>query len=112
AHKRAQKGVSDIDLELRGRKSLVTGASKGLGFGCAQALAGEGAEVVVVSRDEDRIAGAAGKIGAKGHLAADLAQAADCERVVAEAVRVLGGLDIMVVNAGGPPPGTFESTAI
>ena len=90
----------------------MTGASKGLGFGCAQALAGEGAEVVVVSRDEDRIAGAAGKIGAKGHLAADLAQAADCERVVAEAVRVLGGLDIMVVNAGGPPPGTFESTAI
>jgi 3-oxoacyl-[acyl-carrier protein] reductase len=97
---------------LKGRKALVTGASKGLGFGCAQALAAEGADVFVVSRDEERIEGAARKAGAKGHLAADLSKAADCERVVAEAARQLGGLDVMVVNAGGPPPGTFGSTAI
>jgi 3-oxoacyl-[acyl-carrier protein] reductase len=97
---------------LKGRKALVTGASKGLGFGCAQALAAEGADVFVVSRDADRIEEAARKVGAKAHLAADLSKAADCERVVGEAARQLDGLDIMVVNAGGPPPGTFESTAI
>src|SRR5919198_5319294 len=101
-----------MDLGLKGRKALVTGTSKGLGFGCAQALAAEGADVFIVSRDQDRIAEAASKIGARAHLAADLARAGDCERVVAEAAGRLGGLDVMVVNAGGPPPGTFESTAI
>ena len=101
-----------MDLGLKGRKALVTGASKGLGFGCAQALAAEGAEVFVVSRDEDRIGEAARKVGARGSQAADLSRAADCERVVAAAAERLGGLDIIVVNAGGPPPGTFESTAI
>jgi 3-oxoacyl-[acyl-carrier protein] reductase len=101
-----------MDLGLKGRKALVTGASKGLGFGCAQALAAEGADVFMVSRDQDRIAEAAGKVGARAHLAADLARAGDCEHVVAEAAGRLGGLDVMVVNAGGPPPGTFESTAV
>ena len=101
-----------MDLGLNGKRALVTGASKGLGFGCAQALAAEGADVFIVSRDQDRIADAASKVGAKAHLAADLAKAADCERVVTEAARQLGGLDVMVVNAGGPPPGTFENTAI
>lgn len=101
-----------MDLHLQGRKALVTGASKGLGFGCAKALADEGADVFVVSRDEGRISDAAKKAGARAHLAADLSRAADCERVVAAAADQLGGLDVMVVNAGGPPPGTFESTAV
>jgi 3-oxoacyl-[acyl-carrier protein] reductase len=101
-----------VDLHLQGRKALVTGASKGLGFGCAKALADEGADVFVASRDEGRISDAAKKAGAKAHLAADLSKAVDCERVVAAAADQLGGLDVMVVNAGGPPPGTFESTAV
>ena len=101
-----------MDLGLKGRRALVTGASKGLGFGCAQALGAEGAEVFVVSRDQERIQAAAGKVGARGSLAADLARAEDCERAVAAAAAELGGLDILVVNAGGPPPGTFESTGL
>src|SRR5919204_46480 len=56
-----------MDLGLKGRKALVTGASKGLGFGCAQALAAEGADVFMVSRDQDRIAEAAGRVGARAH---------------------------------------------
>jgi 3-oxoacyl-[acyl-carrier protein] reductase len=101
-----------MDLGLKGRKALVTGASKGLGFGCAQALAAEGSQVFVVSRDEERISKAAEKLGAAGYLAADVARGEDCERVVAAAADKLGGLDILVANAGGPPPGTFMSTEI
>ena len=99
-----------MDLGLKGRKALVTGGSKGLGFGCAQALMAEGAEVFVVSHDEGRIRAAAEKLGAAGYLAADVSRAEDCERVVDTVTKRLGGLDILVANAGGPPPGTFEST--
>jgi 3-oxoacyl-[acyl-carrier protein] reductase len=101
-----------MDLGLKGRKALVTGASKGLGFGCAQALVAEGAQVFLVSRDEERIRAAAEKVGAAGHLAADLARGDACERAVNDAAGRLGGLDILVANAGGPPPGTFDSTGI
>ena len=101
-----------MDLGLTGRKALVTGASKGLGYGCAQALIGEGADVFIVSHDEDRIRSAAEKLGAAGYLAADVSQAEACRRCVEEASRKLGGLDILVANAGGPPPGTFESTEL
>jgi 3-oxoacyl-[acyl-carrier protein] reductase len=99
-----------MDLGLAGRKALVTGASKGLGFGCAQALIAEGADVFVVSHDENRIRTAAEKLGAAGYMEADVSRDADCERVVDAAEKRLGGLDILVANAGGPPPGTFEST--
>ncbi len=99
-----------MDLGLEGRRALVTGASKGLGRASAAALAREGARVFIVSRDESQLARTASEIGAAGHLAADLSEAAGAERSVAEAVAALGGLDILVCNAGGPPPGTFQST--
>jgi 3-oxoacyl-[acyl-carrier protein] reductase len=101
-----------MDLGLKGCKALVTGASKGLGYGCAQALSREGASVFIVSRDEERLKKAADSAGAAGHLAADVSRAEDCERVVKAASDKLGGLDILVANAGGPPPGTFTTTAI
>jgi 3-oxoacyl-[acyl-carrier protein] reductase len=53
-----------------------------------------------------------GEIGAAGHLAADLSRPGEPERAVQAAVDALGGLDILVSNAGGPPPGTFESTPV
>lgn len=101
-----------MDLGLSGRRALVTAASKGLGRGCAEALAREGAKVLIVSRERERLARTAGQIGAAGHLVADLTEPDAPERVVQAAVDQLGGLDILVTNAGGPPPGTFESTAI
>jgi len=101
-----------MDLGLKDTRALVTAASKGLGRACAAALVAEGARVFIVSRDEERLAQTEREIGAAGHLAADLAQPGSPERAVEAATAALGGLDILVCNAGGPPPGTFESTPI
>jgi 3-oxoacyl-[acyl-carrier protein] reductase len=99
-----------VDLGLSGARALVTAASKGLGRACAEALAAEGARVFIVSRDAERLSRVQQKIGAEGHLAADLSEPAAPPACVEAAVSTLGGLDILVCNAGGPPPGTFEST--
>src|SRR5579875_2509779 len=99
-----------MDLGLRGCRALVTGSSRGLGRACAEALAAEEARVFVCARSREEIARAAAEIGAVGWSAADLSKAEDVRRVTAEAVEALGGLDILVTNAGGPPTGAFEST--
>lgn len=101
-----------MDLGLNGTRALVTAASRGLGRACAEALAAEGARVFLVSRDQERLARAAREVGAVGHLAADLAHPGGPEQSVQAAASVLGGLDILVCNAGGPPPGTFDSTPV
>lgn len=89
-------------------------ASRGLGFACARALAQEGCQLVICSRDAARITAAAntiaGETGSRVHaVAADVSDAAQAERLVAAAVEHLGGLDIVVHNAGGPPAGDFAS---
>lgn len=99
-----------MDLKLRGRRALVTAASRGLGRACAAALAAEGARVVIVARGLEALARTADEIGAVGREALDLSQGHAPQAAVASAVNTLGGLDILVVNAGGPPPGTFTST--
>ncbi len=84
--------------------ALVTAASKGLGFGIAQALSEEGARVAISSRSEERIAAAASQIGARPyvHDSADL----DAVPGLVDSVESdLGPLDILVTNTGGPPPG-------
>jgi 3-oxoacyl-[acyl-carrier protein] reductase len=101
-----------MDLGLKDTRALVTAASKGLGRACAAALATEGARVFIVSRNEARLAQTESAIGAVGHLAADLSQPGAPERAVEAAAGALDGLDILVCNAGGPPPGTFESTPV
>jgi 3-oxoacyl-[acyl-carrier protein] reductase len=98
-----------VDLALKNRRALVTAASKGLGRACAEALAAEGARVFVSSRDAEAIAAAGASIGAVGWSAADVAKEGDVGSLVKAAIEKLGGLDILVVNAGGPPPGTLES---
>ena len=93
-----------MDLGLDGRRALVTAASKGIGFGIAQALAGEGANVAVTSRSRERIEAAAKEIGATPfeHDTADVDAAPGLiDRVEEE----LGPLDILVTNSGGPPAG-------
>ena len=98
-----------MDLGLRDRRALVTAASKGLGRACAEALMGEGAKVFISSRSPEATAR---EIDAAGWLAADVTVSEDIDRLVVTAVEELAGLDILVVNAGGPPPGTFESTPL
>lgn len=105
-----------MDLGLRGKTAIVAAASKGLGKGVAQALAAEGANVIMFSRDEGAIRAAAAEVQARAAsgvqvvgLAADVTRAADLGRVVQTAVERFGSVDILFNNAGGPKPGMFDS---
>jgi 3-oxoacyl-[acyl-carrier protein] reductase len=97
-----------MELGLKGCRALVAGASKGLGKACAQALIGEGASVFICSRSAGELAKTATEIGAAGHAAADVSRPDEVRRLVAQAIDALGGLDILVTNAGGPPTGPFD----
>ena len=94
-----------MDLQLRGRRALVTGASSGIGAGIARVLAAEGVAVAVHGRDAPRTAGVVASLRDAGVQAVavlgDLTDAATCERVAAEATAALGAIDILVNNAGG-----------
>ena len=93
-----------MDLELKGRVALVTGASKGIGLACAAALAREGAVVVGVSRSEANLAQACASLAAQGlemhAVAADLVDAAAAARLVDEAWARFGAIDVLVNSAG------------
>jgi len=101
-----------MDLALKDRRALVTAASKGLGRACAEALVAEGAKVFISSRDRASIEATGKAIKAAGWAAADVSRDGDPEALVEQARTKLGGLDVMVVNAGGPPPGTFQTTPL
>jgi len=100
-----------MDLGLKGKTALVTAASKGLGKAAALALAREGAAVAISARSE-LVEAAAGEIvretGARVlPLRGDLSQASAVQDVVDRTLKELGSIDILIVNAGGPPPGGF-----
>ena len=99
-----------MDLGLAGRRALVTASSRGLGRACAEALAAEGARVFMSSRDPASLRAAAEEIGAAGLRVADMTSADEIDTLCQEAISSLGGLDVLVVNAGGPPMGDFAST--
>lgn len=94
-----------MDLGLGDARALVLGSTSGLGEAVAAGLAAEGAAVMVTGRDSGRAEAAAGRTGAVASSGVDLADSGAGPRVVAEAVKSLGGLDICVVNTGGGRPG-------
>jgi len=102
-----------MDLGISGRRAAVAASSRGLGFGTAAALAAEGVQVAICSRDRVAIEAAAREIGELAvPLVADVGTVDGAAGFVEAAIDALGGVDILVTNAGGPPPGNFESTRI
>lgn len=99
-----------MDLGLTGKRALVLASSRGLGLGVAQAIAAEGANVMITGRDGDRLQAAVDAINAKGagkahFVVSDLGDEATPSLLQEAVGKTLGGLDILVNNTGGPPPG-------
>lgn len=105
-----------MDLGITGRRAAVAAASGGLGLASARALAADGVEVALCGRDPAKVDAAVSAIRADGGravgLVADVSTAEGATAFVDAAAEALGGIDILVANAGGPPPGTFATTPL
>ena len=101
-----------METGLRGRRALVTAASKGLGFASARALAAEGCHVAIASSDAQHLEAATQALHKEGHQVharvADIRQADQCVGLIEWAVSALGGLDVLVNNTRGPVLGTVQ----
>ncbi len=98
-----------MDLGIAGKWALVCGASKGLGFGCAQALAAEGVNLVVNARTPEAIREAADRLASEYRVKViPVACDITTEAGRAEALAACPQVDMLVTNAGGPPPGDFR----
>jgi NAD(P)-dependent dehydrogenase (short-subunit alcohol dehydrogenase family) len=91
-----------MDLGLSGKACIVTGASSGIGLATARLLVDEGARLLMVARDAERVAAAADPLGQEA-FAADVTDPGAAERIVAECESRFGGVDVLVNNAGGMP---------
>ena len=105
-----------MDLGLKGKKAVILASSQGLGLGVATALCAEGADVLICGRVEDKLRNAADALTSAGsgtatYLVADLGDPSSAAALFAAATESLGGVDILVNNTGGPPPGTVEAQA-
>ena len=100
-----------MDLGIDGRVAAVGGASAGLGFETARALAADGVIVAIASRDAARIEAAAKQIGERAvPIVADLSTPEGARAFIAEAGERVGPPDILIANSGGPPPGAAADT--
>jgi 3-oxoacyl-[acyl-carrier protein] reductase len=102
-----------MDLGLKDKRAFVAASSRGLGYATALTLAREGCKVVINSRDEEKVKTAAQKInnetGTQAYgIAGDVGEASAADNLIKSVADSLGGLDILITNAGGPPAGSFE----
>ena len=103
-----------MDLKLKGKKALVIGASQGLGLATARGLALEGCRLVISSRDPEKLGAAAQTLAGETEsevfpISGDVTDPNFAPKLIQKSVESLGGLDLLVTNAGGPPAGKFES---
>ena len=106
-----------MELGINGKIALVTAASRGLGRGCAEQLAAEGCRVAICSRDDVATKQAAEEMAAHTGAevlgyGADMSRKEDINHLLNEVRQSLGDPEILVTNAGGPPPGNYASTAL
>ena len=102
-----------MDLGLKGKRALVLASSQGLGLGIASKLCAEGAHVLLSARSEDKLKAAAEQLNAAGpgrahYAVTDLTRPESSQSLYAAAQQQLGGVDILVNNTGGPPPGPVD----
>ncbi len=101
-----------MDLGLKGKIALLTGASRGLGFAAAEILAQEGTHIAINSRDQAHLDDAAKKLAQYGveviTLPGDLTDLDTPQQLLNTTMEAFGGLDLLFTNAGGPPPAAFE----
>jgi len=101
-----------MDLQLTGKRALVTGSSRGIGYAIAEALVAEGVRVALAARTAADVEAAANRLRERGGdvvaLAGDLTVAADVERVVRDTAEAFGGLDILINNVGGGMGGNTD----
>lgn len=103
-----------MDLQLKGKRALVTGASRGLGYATVLGLAKEGVEVAINSRNPEGLERAAADLSARTGvrtvpLPGDVSDPDLPAQLIQQTVDAFGGLDLLVTNSGGPPAGSFES---
>ena len=98
-----------MDLGIRGRRALVTAASKGLGRGCAMALAEAGVDLVINARGAEALEATATALRAKGVSVVTVVADVTTPEGQAAVLAAAQGVDILVTNAGGPPPGSWEN---
>jgi len=103
-----------MDLGLADKRAFVAGSSRGLGYAVGLLLAREGCRVAINGRDQVKLAAAASKMSEESGkvvvgLPGDVSDTAIPSKLIAQAAEALGGLDLLVTNAGGPPSGPFES---
>lgn len=102
-----------MELNLAGRRALVTGGSKGIGLAIAEELVAEGADVAICARTAGEVEAAAARLRGSGqrvhHQVADVTDPQQVNDLVAATADALGGIDILVNNAGAARPGTFAS---
>lgn len=106
-----------MDLGLKGKKAIVCASSKGLGFAVAKELAAEGCELVLCARNQEDLTRAVAEMkqisgqGSTIHaLAADLSDPTAVSEFAKKSINLLGGIDILINNIGGPPPSSAEAT--
>jgi 3-oxoacyl-[acyl-carrier protein] reductase len=103
-----------MDLQLKGKRALVAGSSRGLGFAIALGLATEGCRIVINGRDTNNLVEAASRLHNQTNaeivpIAGDVGEPDIPERLIKKTIQAFGGLDLLVTNAGGPPSGKFEA---
>ena len=91
-----------MDLQLQGKRALVTGGSRGIGKAIARVLVEEGCDVVISARDPGRLAAAASEVGASSWFTCEMSEDESVESMVTAAAEAMGGLDILVNNAASP----------